>query len=187
MFPVTLISVKNPLKRTFDDLNQAGEEVISYTPEIIYHNYMLGLLSALHGSHYYVRSNREDGLGRSDLVLLPKEAGYHGFIFEFKQVEKPAQLEQAAKDALHQIVDRRYDSTMPEHGVKTGFHVGIAFCGKQFALVHEKKDYLPACPFKQPRLPLVPLKTGANCSLSVNGLIRRHACCSNAPRAVAFL
>lgn len=50
--------------------------------EAFYHGMMLGLCAVL-GSQFKVRSNRESGLGRFDIELLPMVKGIPGFIFEF--------------------------------------------------------------------------------------------------------
>ena len=54
--------------------------------EAFYHGMMLGLCAVL-GSQYKVRSNRESGLGRFDIELLPMMQGIPGFIFEFKHTK----------------------------------------------------------------------------------------------------
>ena len=54
--------------------------------EAFYHGMMLGLCAVL-GSQYKVRSNRESGLGRFDVELLPMMQGIPGFIFEFKHTK----------------------------------------------------------------------------------------------------
>ena len=76
-----------------------------------------------------MRSNRESGLGRYDLVAVPKKTG-EGFLLEFKIAESEAALAAKAKEALAQIEDRQYLSGLDLDG-RTMHHYGIAFCGKR--------------------------------------------------------
>ncbi|MFR6369716.1 MAG: PD-(D/E)XK nuclease domain-containing protein [Gemmiger formicilis] len=55
--------------------------------EGFYHGMMLGLCAVL-GNRYRVRSNRESGLGRFDIQLMPLVNGIPGFIFEFKHTNR---------------------------------------------------------------------------------------------------
>lgn len=51
--------------------------------EGFYHGMMLGLCAVL-SNRYQVRSNRESGLGRFDIMLIPREKSMPGFLYEFK-------------------------------------------------------------------------------------------------------
>ena len=51
-----------------------GERASGAEPERFYHGFVLGLLVDLQGS-YYVKSNRESGFGRYDIMLEPKKPG----------------------------------------------------------------------------------------------------------------
>ena len=48
-----------------------GDRASGAEPERFYHGFVLGLLVDLQGS-YYVKSNRESGFGRYDVMLEPK-------------------------------------------------------------------------------------------------------------------
>ena len=77
--------------------------------EAFYHGMMLGLCAVL-GSQYKVRSNRESGLGRFDVELLPMMQGIPGFIFEFKHTKDiNVDLDSLANSALRQIDDMKYN------------------------------------------------------------------------------
>lgn len=95
--------------------------------EAFYHGMMLGLCAVL-GSQYKVRSNRESGLGRFDVELLPMMQGIPGFIFEFKNTKDiNADLDSLANSALRQIDDMKYDTELKDFGVKNIVKIGIAF------------------------------------------------------------
>ena len=95
--------------------------------EAFYHGMMLGLCAVL-GSQYKVRSNRESGLGRFDVELLPMMQGIPGFIFEFKHTKDiNVDLDSLANSALKQIEDMKYDTELKDFGVKNIVKIGIAF------------------------------------------------------------
>ena len=95
--------------------------------EAFYHGMMLGLCAVL-GSQYKVRSNRESGLGRFDIELLPMVKGIPGFIFEFKHTKDiNADLDSLANSALKQIEDMKYDTELNDFGVEDIVKIGIAF------------------------------------------------------------
>lgn len=95
--------------------------------EAFYHGMMLGLCAVL-GSQYKVRSNRESGLGRFDIELLPMVQGIPGFIFEFKHTKDiNVDLDSLANSALKQIEDMKYDTELKDFGVKNIVKIGIAF------------------------------------------------------------
>lgn len=99
--------------------------------EAFYHGMMLGLCAVL-GSQYKVRSNRESGLGRFDIELLPMMQGIPGFIFEFKHTKDiNVDLDSLANSALRQIDDMKYDTELKNFGVKNIVKIGIAFRQKK--------------------------------------------------------
>ena len=99
--------------------------------ENFYHGLVLGLC-AMFSDSYYVRSNRESGIGRFDIQLMPKQKNRPGFIFELKAEKdrSSAELVQLAKTALKQIEEKKYDTEMIAQGIKTIVKYGVAFSGK---------------------------------------------------------
>ena len=87
------------------------------TAESFYHAFILGMLVGLKDS-YYVKSNRESGYGRYDIMLEPKEKDKSSFIMEFKVVESMEEKEVKAKikEAKEQIKDKRYEQELKERG-----------------------------------------------------------------------
>ena len=98
--------------------------------EGFYHGMMLGLVAGM-SSRYYVRSNRESGEGRLDLVLEPKLKNLPGIIMEFKAVKDEGSLAKAAEKALAQIDAKNYDADLQDRGINDIAKYGIAFAGKK--------------------------------------------------------
>ncbi|UQK44124.1 AAA family ATPase [Faecalibacterium sp. I3-3-89] len=98
--------------------------------EEFYHGMMLGLCAVL-GNRYRVRSNREPGLGRFDIQLMPLVNGIPGFIFEFKHTsDAHVDLGSLAENALQQIDEKKYDTELRDAGINSIIKIGIAFQGK---------------------------------------------------------
>ena len=97
--------------------------------EGFYHGMMLGLAAGM-SSRYYIRSNRESGEGRFDLVLEPKVHSLPGISMEFKATKNDDGLSASAAEALKQIEDKHYDTDMKDRGIKEIVKYGIAFAGK---------------------------------------------------------
>ena len=92
---------------------------------------MLGLC-AVTGNRWHIRANRESGLGRFDIMLIPEDNSLPGLIYEFKHTkDERTDLNRLAKQALQQIEERHYDSELRFLGVKQIMKIGIAFCGKK--------------------------------------------------------
>lgn len=71
------------LQALLEDFMVKSISSIDGANEGFYHGMMLGLCAIL-GNRYKIRSNRESGLGRFDIQLMPLAKGMPGFIFEFK-------------------------------------------------------------------------------------------------------
>ena len=97
--------------------------------EDFYHGLVLGMMFYL-DNHYYVKSNEESGLGRYDLMIEPKNKNNRGFILEFKVTKDESSLEKVSKEAVNQIVEKKYDVALKDRGIEDVTLVGVAFCGK---------------------------------------------------------
>jgi hypothetical protein len=100
-------------------------------PEKIYHAFILGMLIGLQ-DRYEVKSNRESGYGRYDVMLIPKNPNDLAIIMEFKKVGRfeKIDLETAVASALQQIEDRKYAQELTHRGIKHILSLGLAFAGK---------------------------------------------------------
>ena len=102
-------------------------------PERFYHGFVLGLLVEVRDL-YEIRSNRESGYGRYDVMLIPKTKENDGIILEFKVKESEEKtLEETVQTALAQIESKKYDAELLELGVSKEHirHYGFAFEGKK--------------------------------------------------------
>ena len=97
--------------------------------EDFYHGLILGMTLYL-DRDYYVNSNRESGLGRYDVIIEPKNKNNRGYILEFKVVKDEKDLENTTKEAIEQIIDKKYDTQLKEREVKDITLIGIAFFKK---------------------------------------------------------
>lgn len=101
--------------------------------EAFYHAFVLGLLVTLEKTHS-VRSNRETGGGRADLLITPRQPGLPGVILEFKRRRGKTPLATSARAALKQIEDRQYAVELESAGADPIHRLGIAFGGKEVAV-----------------------------------------------------
>ena len=104
--------------------------------EDFYHGLILGMTLYL-DRDYYVTSNRESGLGRYDVIVEPKNKNNRGFILEFKVTKIEKDLEKVSKEAIEQIIDKKYDTQLKERGIKDITLLGIAFFGKILKVSHK--------------------------------------------------
>ena len=103
--------------------------------EKVYHAFVLGLLLGLSDA-YEVKSNRESGYGRYDVMLIPKDPTQLGIVIEFKKAGalKKESLEEAAVDALAQIEQMKYTQELADRGITNVIQLGIAFQGKALCM-----------------------------------------------------
>ncbi|MEN8121663.1 MAG: AAA family ATPase [Bacteroidota bacterium] len=110
--------------------------------EYVYHSYILGLLAII-GDDYLVKSNKESGEGRYDIMLIPHDKSKNGVVIEIKQIEKQKENEKdedfvkringQIKKAAKQIDRNKYykelivNKIRPENIIK----VPVVFAGKE--------------------------------------------------------
>lgn len=99
-------------------------------PERVYHGFLVGLLAALEPD-YQVRSNRESGKGRPDVLIRPIRHGKPGVVLELK-VAKPGKktLEQALEEGMTQLRSRGYEAELSAAGATPVHRFAVAFDGK---------------------------------------------------------
>lgn len=102
-------------------------------PERFYHGFVLGLLVELM-DRYEIKSNRESGFGRYDVMLRPRNVKDKAIIMEFKVIspKKEKSLEETAQNALEQIKEKNYKEELIEAGISENNikAYGFAFEGK---------------------------------------------------------
>ena len=106
------------------------DETISYydEKEQYYHGFLSGLLSGFKG--YSLKSNRESGDGRPDILLMEKRRRELAIVIEVKDTKKFSELEQLCDDALAQIEENRYEAELKQECYKKIIKYGVAFCEK---------------------------------------------------------
>ena len=97
---------------------------------------MLGILSGLKDTHE-IRSNRESGKGRYDLLIVPKNTKELGIIMEFKAIDDELKLVETAKEALLQIKKSKYITELHARGINSICSMGISFSGKAIKIATE--------------------------------------------------
>ncbi|MCD8019772.1 MAG: ATP-binding protein [Clostridiales bacterium] len=103
--------------------------------ESFYHGLLLRMLRGRRG--WRIKSNREAGNGRADIILIDqiKKCGY---IIEVKYALKNTELLQDAKKALLQIDDTLYDAYFSDSDIDKIYHYGIAFHKKKCRVMTTK-------------------------------------------------
>lgn len=136
-----------PLYRAFDEGDTQGmetlltellSETISFYDyaENYYHGFVAGILKG--NGMYQVKSNRESGTGRADLILRTPSARGRAFVIEIKVADSLNAMEKGCDDALKQIKDKGYQGELFEVGFKNIWCYGICFYKKDAAVKLEK-------------------------------------------------
>ncbi len=144
--------VINDLKAMNVYMNRVSQSIFSYfdtgkgplgaEPEKFYHGFVLGLMVDM-SKDYQVRSNRESGFGRYDIMIYPKELNKgDGIIIEFKvRADDEKDLNETVQAALKQIEDRNYATELIALGFKEENirKYGFAFEGKKVLIGQNSK------------------------------------------------
>jgi hypothetical protein len=111
-------------------------DVSGSEPEKIYHAFVLGMLIGLK-DQYEVKSNRESGLGRYDVMLIPKNKHALGIIMEFKKIGpfKKMDIKAAASSALQQIEEKKYAQELLDRNIERILYLAIVFEGKNVLIL----------------------------------------------------
>jgi hypothetical protein len=109
--------------------NASGKDA----PERFYHGFVLGLMVELEG-RYDIKSNRESGFGRYDIMLIPRDGAHdRAYIIEFKvKKQREESLEETLKNARAQIEEKQYEQELLSAGLPSENirKYGFAFEGK---------------------------------------------------------
>ncbi len=121
-----------------------GNKPSGKEPERFYHGFVLGLLVDK-AENYLVKSNRESGFGRYDVVMEPKDIKDAAVIMEFKVFDSQdgeKSLEDTAKNALKQINEKKYDTDLLQRGIAASniLKYGFAFEGEKCLIVKEPEE-----------------------------------------------
>ncbi len=102
------------------------------TPEQVYHVFVVTLLLGLQ-PRFVVRSNRESGGGRYDVMVMPRSPGQPGVVLELKVRSKSKRetVAGAMSTALRQLRERDYAAELRASGAEPIHELGIVFDGKR--------------------------------------------------------
>ena len=97
--------------------------------ENFYHGFMAGLLVNIGG--YLVRSNRESGNGRPDIVMTESKFRGRAMILELKISDTITDMEKKCEEALTQIEEQKYESSLEEDCFQPILKYAICFFRKR--------------------------------------------------------
>ena len=122
---------KNFVLNNISYFDVSGEE-----PEKVYHAFVLGMIVSL-SDKYEVKSNKESGYGRYDVMLIPKDTSKLGIIMEFKKIDDfmRKSIEKGIEEALNQIEENKYEAELRERNVSNILKLAIVFKGKKIEVV----------------------------------------------------
>ena len=114
------------------------QDTISFydNAEAFYHGFMQGILGPLR--NYIVKSNRESGDGRYDMLIRSLDVTKPIVLMEFKTAKNFPSLESRAQEALEQIAEKEYDREFKNEGYQRSIRYGIAFYKKNCCIKKEK-------------------------------------------------
>lgn len=133
-------------KRDFKELYQALEEgderkaaqiiseqllsAISFydSAENFYHGFLAGILNQ--SEKYLVKSNRESGNGRSDIMVKSPSLRGRAFVLELKVSDSMDSMEKDAGEAVRQIYEKGYMEELRTEGYRKISCYGVAFYRK---------------------------------------------------------
>ena len=129
--------VEGDIKRFESMLKKVVLSVFSYhdfggSPEKVYHALVVGMLIWLSDTHE-VKSNRESGFGRYDIMIIPHDPSRIGYVIEFKTVDTDENetVESALESALKQIKEMQYETELVDRNIQQIKKLAIAFSGKE--------------------------------------------------------
>jgi hypothetical protein len=99
-------------------------------PEKVYHALVTGMLTWITNTHE-IKSNRESGYGRYDIMIIPLDVSQWGYVMEFKKTGKKESVKAAVKSALKQIKEKKYEMELMQAGVKNIKKLAVVFNGKK--------------------------------------------------------
>ena len=141
--------MKNQIKKFEYYFKKIMQDTFSYfdvntEPERVYQAYVLGLLGIM-SDDYIIKSNRESGQGRYDILLLPRKNSDYGIIIEIKTLDKEASNRRIATElnaALTQIKKNRYYKRVDGTRGKQSHRNGNGLCRKRSEFASEPIGYI---------------------------------------------
>jgi len=136
------IGFKKIIGDTFSYFDIKGE------PENVYQSYVLGLLAII-GDDYIIKSNRERGEGRYDILLIPHDKDKYGIVIEIKQIDRDSKddnetfnnkIDDKIREAKKQIDKNKYYMELIDNKISKIIKLPIVFAGKEPYITLINKD-----------------------------------------------
>ncbi|MEI6143200.1 MAG: AAA family ATPase [Mariniphaga sp.] len=127
---------------TFSYFDTKGE------PENVYQSYVLGLLAII-GDDYIIKSNRESGEGRYDIMLIPHDKSKYGIVIEIKQIARIGfeneqsyrdRIDKKIREAKAQISKNQYYKELVVNKIPNIIKLPIVFAGKVPYIIPQKPE-----------------------------------------------
>jgi hypothetical protein len=118
-------------------IEELGEARQEDRYENFHHGLFLGLFMMIDPS-YTVESNKGYGLGRPDIVIIPRDKTKTAYIFEFKweSTRGSKSIDMLAEDAIKQIKEKKYEEGLKLiHGHEKVVCIGVGFKGKELKML----------------------------------------------------
>lgn len=127
--------LENNIEAIEENLNKILQHIsFTDTKENFYHGYMLGLFVEFLRDDYIVKSNREAGQGRFDIMIESVDRKI-GFIIEFKIANDDENIEKKAKEGYEQIKEKEYYKELVLDKVENIKNYSIAFQEKKCKVI----------------------------------------------------
>ena len=122
--------------QSYADMLQSLPSYHDLKDENSYHVLFLGMCAWL-SNEYEIKSNREAGKGRCDIILKAKKERLPSYVLEFKYLKEAdeKELEASARAAIDQIKARRYDIELAGKVIL----VGLAHAGKEVRIAWQER------------------------------------------------
>lgn len=116
--------------------NMSYFDVSGEEPERVYHAFVLGMIVSL-ADEYEVKSNKESGYGRYDVMLIPRDKAKLGIIIEFKRIKDtaPKTIDEGVNEALKQIEENKYEEELKDRDINNILKLAIVFKGKKVKII----------------------------------------------------
>ena len=137
---------------TFSYFDTKGEPENVYPVEFkelfnrVNQSYVLGLLAII-GDDYIIKSNRESGEGRYDILLIPHDKSKYGIVIEIKQIARGDneneqsfrnRIDKKIHEAKSQIDNNQYYKELVANKIPNIIKLPIVFAGKVPYIIPQK-------------------------------------------------
>ena len=109
--------------------------------ENFYHGFLLGAITG--NDEYEIKSNRENGTGRTDITICKYQTRETAVIIEVKIADTFKKMDTMCDTALRQIQTKKYAEQLTDDCYEKVINYGIAFYGKSCKVKIGETIYAP--------------------------------------------